>query len=161
MSIIKREQHTPRTLEGLWGRDFFDAFLNDRLRGLMAGDGPFERIFDNGGRLMRTEEFVEDGEIVVRAELPGLDPQKDIEIMFEDGVLRLSASREERSEEERPDGYHSEFHYGSFVRSFALPEGVSAEQVRATYKDGILEVRVPNPPAPAAKPPEKVAVSRG
>ena len=41
MSIIKREQHTPRTLEGLWGRDFFDAFLNDRVRGLMAGDGPF------------------------------------------------------------------------------------------------------------------------
>jgi HSP20 family protein len=161
MSITKREQHMPRPLDGLWGRDFFDAFLNDRLRGLMGGDGPFERIFDNGGRLMRTEEFIDGDDIVVRAELPGMDPEKDVEIMVEDGVLRLSASREERSEEERPDGYRSEFHYGTFVRSFGLPDGVSAEDVRATYKDGILEIRVPNPPTPAAKPPEKVAVSRG
>ncbi|GAA1968200.1 hypothetical protein GCM10009798_30730 [Nocardioides panacihumi] len=160
MTITKRERSLPRTLERPWGLELFDSFTADRLRGLLTGESPFEWPFDGGSRWMRIETFTDGDETVVRAELPGLDPPKDIDISVEDDLLRISASREERSEDERPDGYHSEFRYGSFVRSLRLPNGVSEKDVRATYRDGILEVRVPHPPGPEAKEPHKVAVSR-
>ena len=75
----------------------------------------------------------------------------DVEITVTDGTLRLRAHREERTEDKRPDGYRSEFRYGSFERSLPLPEGASATDVKATYKDGVLEVRVPMPPAAEAE----------
>ena len=82
---------------------------------------------------------------MIRAELPGIDPDKDVEITVADGVLRLAAKREEHSEESRPDSYHSEFRYGSFERHLRLPAGAREADVKASYKDGILEVRVPMP----------------
>ena len=57
--------------------------------------------------------------------------------------MHLSANRDERNDEERPSGYHSEFHYGRFQRSIRLPEGATETDVKASYKDGILEVRIP------------------
>lgn len=158
MSITKREGRMPRTLEE--SRDLFDAFVNDRFRSLMAGESPFERVFEGRSRPMRIEEYVDGNESVIRAELPGIDPERDVEISVDDGVLSIRASREERSEEKRPDGYRTEFHYGSLVRSFRLPDRVSGDDVRATYTDGILEVRVSMPPEPEAKPPHKIAISR-
>jgi HSP20 family protein len=94
---------------------------------------------------MRMEEFVDGDTYVVRAELPGVDPEKDVEITVDDGLLTISAERhEERTEgEEGMAGYRSEFRYGSYRRSLTLPVGVTADDVAATYADGILEVRVP------------------
>ena len=113
------------------------------------------------GLAMRMEEFVDGDTLVVRAELPGVDPDKDVEITVSDDVLTIAAERrEERTEgEEGKPGYRSEFRYGSYRRSISLPAGVSADAVTATYNDGILEVR-----APVARPatePQKVAVTRG
>lgn len=160
MSITKREHHVPRNSEGPSVGDLFDVLVSDRLRGLMGGEGLFERAFDGGSRLMRIEEYTDDGETVIRAELPGIDPEKDVDVSVEDGMLRIRASREERSEEERPDGYHSEFRYGTLLRGLRLPDGISEDDVRATYKDGILEVRVPTPSEPEVKAPRKIAVNR-
>lgn len=71
------------------------------------------------------------------------------------------AEREERTEEKRPEGYCSEFHYGSFARKIRLPEGATEADVSATYKDGILEVRVPAPKDAAVSARAKIPISRG
>lgn len=97
---------------------------------------------------MRVEEFVDGGMLVIRAELPDIDPDKDVELSVANGVLHIQATREEKSEKREKDMYRSEFRYGSFARNIALPEGTSDEDITATYTDGILEVRVPLPEAP-------------
>ena len=94
-------------------------------------------------RWLRIEELHEDGMMVVRAELPGVDPEKDVEISVSEGVLHISAKREERSEHKDKGTYRSEFRYGAFSRDFVLPKGVDHHAVKATYHDGILEVRMP------------------
>jgi len=101
--------------------------------------------FDPQGGWMRVEQFTEDGNLVVRAELPDIDPDKDLELTVANGVLHISAHREERTETKEKELYRSEFRYGSFVRDLVLPEGTSDEDIAASYKDGILEVRVPLP----------------
>ncbi len=101
---------------------------------------------------IRVEELVEDGQVVVRAELPGVDPEKDIDVVVDDGVLTIRARRREHSEDRTARGYRSEFHYGSLTRQVRLPRGTSAEVVSASYTDGVLEVRMPAPaPAPSAR----------
>jgi HSP20 family protein len=92
----------------------------------------------------RMEQLVEDdGTMVVRGELPGLDPDADITITLESDRLTIGAQREERSEKTDSGSYRSEFHYGAFERSVRLPTGARVDDVTATYTDGILEVRVP------------------
>lgn len=101
----------------------------------------------------RLEEFTdEDGSFVLRAELPGIDPDEDLDITVENGRLRIDARREERSEDRENGNYRSEFRYGSFHRSIRLPEGAVEDDITAGFKAGILEVRVPrSEEAPPAK----------
>ena len=87
---------------------------------------------------MRVEDFVEDGKYVVKAELPGVDPEKDLEITVSDGVLTIKAERREESNGK----HHSEFRYGTFSRSMTLPAGADEDHVEAFYGHGILEVTV-------------------
>jgi HSP20 family protein len=96
---------------------------------------------EDANRLMRCEEFVEEGRFVLRAELPGIDVDKDVEVTVNDGVLRIQAHRRE----ERKDRHRSEFFYGELARTLALPKGVDETAVTASYRDGILEVSVPLP----------------
>jgi HSP20 family protein len=92
---------------------------------------------------MKIEEFREDDVMVVRVELPGIDPERDVEITVSDGVVRISAERREETRSEDTQGYRSEFRYGTFTRTSPLPAGADEESVTATYEDGILEVRIP------------------
>jgi HSP20 family protein len=100
-------------------------------------------------RLMRLEDEIEDGHYVVRAEIPGIDPAKDVDITVRDGQLTIRA---ERSEKKETKG-RSEFSYGSFVRSVSLPTGADEDDIKATYDKGILTVSValPKEAAPAEK----------
>jgi HSP20 family protein len=101
-------------------------------------------------RDIRIEDYVEDGTYVMRAEIPGVDPDKDLEVGVEDDMLFV---RGERREEQR-DKEHRELHYGSFERSVRLPKGAHVDQIAATYTDGVLEVRLPfdaEPPAPSRR----------
>jgi HSP20 family protein len=109
---------------------------------------------------LRVEEFVDAGALVVRAEMPGIDPDKDVEITVADGVLTITASREEKTEHKEKDSYRSEFRYGSFSRSVVLPAGATEEDVTAAYTDGVLEVRVPLGEEPKPEP-KKIPVTRG
>ena len=92
---------------------------------------------------MKVEEFREDGTLVVRAELPGIDPDKDVELTVADGYLTLHAERREEKKDEGKEHHRSEFTYGAFTRVIRLPVGTSETDVKATYTDGILEVRIP------------------
>jgi HSP20 family molecular chaperone IbpA len=89
-------------------------------------------------RLMRLEDEIKDGHYEVRAEIPGVDPAKDIDITLRDGQLTIKA---ERSEKKEFDG-RSEFSYGSFVRTVSLPVGADEDDVKASYDKGILTVSV-------------------
>jgi HSP20 family protein len=113
------------------------------------GDLPRPRLWPElrsalgeGIDLLKVEEFTEGHEVVVRAEMPGMDPDKDVDITVSDHTLRLRAERREESKTEENGTFRSEFRYGSFMRTVPLPVGASDQDVKAIYKDGILEVRV-------------------
>ena len=92
---------------------------------------------------LKVEEFREDGTLVVRCEMPGIDPDEDVEITVRDQMLRIQAERSQEERRETAGGYRTEFRYGSFGRVIPLPPGAKESDVKAEYKDGILEVRVP------------------
>ena len=87
----------------------------------------------------RVESYTEGGKYLIRAELPGLEPEKDVEVVTESGMLTIHAERREETKE----GGHSEFRYGSFTRSISLPAGADPDKITAKYDKGILEVTVP------------------
>ncbi|GEB55282.1 Hsp20/alpha crystallin family protein [Streptomyces gardneri] len=82
-----------------------------------------------------------DGVYVLRAELPGMDPDDDIGITVDDNLITVSAEHSESKE----DKEHSEFRYGSFRRTVRLPVTIPADDVEASYADGILTIRIPMP----------------
>ena len=105
--------------------------------------------------LIRLEDEVEDGHYVIRAELPGIDPAKDVDITVTDGQLTIKAERSEKKESKG----RSEFSYGSFVRSVTLPAGADEDDIKANYDKGILTVAVALPETPPAE--KRVAVQVG
>jgi HSP20 family protein len=107
---------------------------------------------------MKVEEFHEGDTLVVRAELPDIDPEKDIEVTAESGVVRIHGRREVKGDRKDKEGFRTEFRYGEFDREVGLPVGATADDVKATYKNGILEVRIPCPHAEAT--PTKVPVTQ-
>jgi len=105
----------------------------------------FRRFFESDldTSFLRVEEFQEGDNLVIRAELPGIDPDKDVELSVADDTLHIRAHREEKSEHKEKESYRSEFRYGSFDRTIPLPRGSTLDAVKASYSDGVLEVRVP------------------
>ncbi len=101
-----------------------------------------------GTHLIRVEDEMKDGSYQIRAEIPGVDPAKDVEITVRDGLLTIKAERTEKSE----SNARSEFSYGSFARSVTLPRGADEDAITASYDKGILTVSVPvSADKPAAK----------
>jgi HSP20 family protein len=83
-----------------------------------------------------------DKEFEVTAELPGLD-EKDVEVKLVNGNLMIKGEKKEEKEEREKDYYLSERRYGSFVRSFPVPEGVSVEKIEANFAKGVLTIKLP------------------
>jgi HSP20 family molecular chaperone IbpA len=104
-------------------------------------------LFDT--HMIRIEDELADGHYLLRAELPGIDPDKDVDITVSNGQLTIKAERTEKKENKG----RSEFSYGSFLRSVTLPAGANEEDIKATYDKGILtvDVAVPERAAPAEK----------
>ena len=90
------------------------------------------------------ESFVENGNFIVRTDLPGVDP-KNVDIKVVGDMLTIKGSREEKSETKKADFFRREIRYGSFERSISLPKGIKAEDLKATYRDGVLELSAPMP----------------
>jgi HSP20 family protein len=135
----------------------FDQMFDDWMKGLS-----FRRpmLFGRDWAtedMIRVDEFRENGNLVVRAELPGIDPDEDVELTVSDGMLHIEAERREEEKVEEKGYLRREIRAGSFSRTLPLPEGVSESDVSATYKDGMLEIRIPSP-APASS--KKIAISK-
>jgi len=97
--------------------------------------------------LIRVEDKIEDNHYVIRAEMPGLDPDKDVKITVEENTLVIDAERTE----EKSDKNRSEFQYGAFRRAMALPAGAKVDDIKATYTDGILTVTIGIGETPSAQ----------
>lgn len=137
MSTLTRKDH---------GGPFVDLF--DWL------ESPLTMLRPLSAQTMRVEDYVKDGRYVVRAELPGLDPEKNLEVTVSNGILSIKADREERTE----DKHRTEFRYGSFARHMALPAGADEDHVQATYDKGILEIMVELKEKPAPQAQRKIPV---
>ncbi|MFC7860388.1 Hsp20/alpha crystallin family protein [Arthrobacter koreensis] len=122
---------------------------------------PMRRLFEGDWEVpaFRVEEFRDTGAMVVRAEIPGIDPEKDLDVTVSDGTLRIRGERREEAANRGRNAYRSEFKYGSFSRDIQLPAGAGTDQVTASYRDGVLEVRVPIQDAGSTG--RKVPVSHG
>jgi HSP20 family protein len=151
--VMKRTDDRPARTDLF---DRFDRVFNDWMTSL-----PFRRpagAWDSDRtEMIRVEEFEEDDHIVVRAELPGVDPEADIDVTIVGGALRIAAERKQEEKSEGRGYVRNELRYGKFTRTVPLPEGTTAGDIVATYTNGILEVRVP---VAAAAPATKVPVTR-
>jgi HSP20 family protein len=112
-----------------------------------GGERFFDRIWPEWRREMGEEwspaiNFSEkNGKYYVTADIPGVK-KEDISVTLENGYLTVSGKKEESKEEKEANYYMKETHYGSFSRSFRLPEEVDESKIEATYKDGVLTVSV-------------------
>lgn len=132
-------RHRPRP----WLPDWSD-FWSDLWTG-------FPREGLSSAHMIRLEDEMADGHYLLRAELPGIDPAKDVDITVCDGQLTITA---ERSEKKETKG-RSEFSYGSFTRSVTLPAGANEDDIKASYDNGILTVDVAIPEQAAAAAAER------
>jgi HSP20 family protein len=101
-------------------------------------ESPYAVLRPLAGQTMRTEEGVENGRYVVRAEMPGIDPGKQAEVRVAKGILTIHADRAEEME----NPHRSEFRYGSFRRHIPLPASADENDIEAAYDKGIIEVSI-------------------
>jgi HSP20 family molecular chaperone IbpA len=99
---------------------------------------PFATLRPYFAHPIRVEEYAEDGKYVVRAELAGIDPDKDAEITVSAGSLTIHAERHLTMD--KP--HRSEFRYGSLTRTLPLPADANPDDVTAAYADGILTITI-------------------
>ena len=111
-------------------------------------EGWWTRPWETG--VPAVESFVRGDELVVRADLPGIDP-KLVELAVEGDRLTIRGERKVMDEGKRGEAFYREVSYGRFERTMALPAGVDADSVKATYHDGVLEVTMKAPKGVAAK----------
>lgn len=94
--------------------------------------------------------YEKDGNLIVETELPGI-PREVVKINCSDHTLTIQGETKKEEEEKREGYYRSERRYGSFYRSVALPEGVSATKAKAEFKDGVLKITLPRETKPEEK----------
>jgi HSP20 family protein len=127
----------------------------DPFRDLNVLQDRMNRLFDDAGRGWRKDEpaattswspavdiFETEGDIVVKAELPGME-RKDIVLNLENNVLTLKGERRFEKETKEENYHRIERSYGGFSRSFSIPATVDEEKIRADYKDGVLRILLP------------------
>src|SRR5579859_4513579 len=105
--------------------------------------------------LPTVDMYARDGDMVVCADLPGIDPAKDISVIFEEGQLTIKGERRQEQEIDEAGYYRREIVHGAFERNVPLPEGVKEAEVTARYEAGVLEVVIPGGARPPAKPEAK------
>ena len=106
-------------------------------------DRLFEDFFRRGGLMRPSVDVVEtDDTVVVKAELPGMEP-KDVDISVSGDKLTIKGERKAEKEEKGKTFYRMERCYGSFCRTIELPASVEADKAKADYKNGVLEITLP------------------
>jgi HSP20 family protein len=149
----------PRLFGPRWTKEF-DRFFNREFPFTVRG----EEL--ETGFVPDMEVFEKDNLLTVRLDAPGLK-KEELTVHVAEGVLTVEGERTHETEEEKNHWYRRERAYGRFCRTVPLPEGVNPKEVKATFKDGVLEVTVPTraavTPAPhkveVHAPEEKVTVA--
>lgn len=136
MKLTKRTQE-PNSLDML--RREMDHFFDDLV--------PFSWSHNNGGKAAATwapsADVTEDeNEYMIRMDIPGME-KKDIKVNYQDGRLTVTGERKSEEKEEKKDFIRRERYYGSFYRAFTLPEKVKDDKINASFKDGVLMLKVP------------------
>jgi HSP20 family protein len=136
-----------------WQKD-----IDRMFRGLAESFGTTRGSDQRVDWLPAADVLTKGEDLVIRLELPGIDPDKDVEIMVEDGTLHVRGQRQE-TEEEKGEGYiRRETSFGMFERVLPLPPGAKTDDLKATYNDGILEIVVPGA---AKRPTQRIPVQSG
>jgi HSP20 family protein len=136
---------------GRWERDM-DRMMEDFFGRRFRPWSP-ERWFGGEGFDMKTpavDVFEEKDDVVVKAEIPGMD-KDNIEVTLSDSTLTIKGEKKKEEEIKEENYYRSERSYGSFVRTLELPKEVHADKVKAIFKNGVLEVRMPKTEEAKAK----------
>lgn len=115
-----------------------------------------KRLFGNGGIPLpewspQVDISEDDKEYLVKADLPEMK-KEDIKVTFENGLLSISGERKTEKEEKKKKFHRIERSYGTFLRTFTLPEDADAKKIAAEFKDGVLKVHLPKTPAAKPKP---------
>ena len=130
-------------------RDTFDEDLAafrrqmDHLFESFLGRDPFDT--GKGEWVPSIDEVESDREIVVRAELPGVD-EKDLSVTLQGNMLTIKGEKKSEKEEKGKNFHRSESYYGAFQRTLPLTVSVDAEKIKADYKKGVLQVHLPKKP---------------
>lgn len=123
----------------------FDRMFDSLARGMMrpftfrpllTGSGP------SGPYLPSTDILHEDGDVLVRMDLPGIDPKKDVTVSLEQDTLIVRGERKEQKEVQEGAYFRRESARGAFERRIPMPPGIAEDAITASYKEGVLEVRV-------------------
>jgi HSP20 family protein len=122
-----------RDMERMFGSFFGRRLLDFRLP---------ERIREIGVREPAIEVYEEKNDIVVKAEVPGMK-KEEIEVNITENLLTIKGEKKKEEEIKKKDYYYSERSYGSFERSIEIPHAVHSDKARASFKDGVLEIRLP------------------
>ena len=121
-------------------QDRMNRIFDDAFRGTPRGNDDEWAL--GGSWAPSVDIFEHEGNLVLKAELPGVDP-KDVDVRVENNVLTLRGERKFENEVKRESYHRVERSYGSFSRSFTLPSVVNTERIEANYKDGVLRVMLP------------------
>ncbi len=124
-----------RMFENLMARNWFRPFRWD-----MPSFEGFRMPFE--GKVPRVDVIDRDKEIVIRAELPGVD-KKDLDVSMTDNSVTIKGSTSHEKEDKGDDYYRSEISKGSFCRTVAIPDNVDVSKAKASFKDGVLELTTP------------------
>ena len=136
-------------------QDRLNRIFDDAFRGNPRGS---EQDWALGGQWAPPVDIFEhEGNLVLKAELPGIEP-KDVDVRVENNVLTLRGERKVETEVKHEKYHRVERAYGTFSRSFTLPSVVDTEKIKAEYKDGVLQVTLPQ--REEAKP-KQIQVSVG
>ena len=121
----------------------FNDFEEFRISNFFKDFAPLRMEFDREW-VPQIEVRQNNGQLLVRADLPGLT-KDDVKVELTNDVLTLSGERKEEKEEKRKGFYRSERSYGSFYRQIPLPEGTKMDEANATFRNGVLEITMPAP----------------
>jgi HSP20 family protein len=131
---------------------YFDSFFRNPLS-LMAAPILSSPVRED--ILTPSVDIYNDGDdLVLKAEVPGIS-RDDLDISFDRNVLTISGEKKQESKVEEKDYHRIERSYGSFTRSFKMPEDVNVDKAKAAFTDGILEIRVPRS---GENKPKKIAI---
>ena len=130
--LARMERDMERMFEDFWTRPWFGLGWPRRFRAL-------EEV---APRAPAIETYEEKDDVVVKAELPGMK-KEDLELNISDNLLTIKGEKKKEEEVKEKGYYYSERSYGSFTRTVEIPKDVQTDKVKANFKDGVLEIRLP------------------